>query len=860
VQTKPFQVQKFINELESKFKTDKARGLVIEKKEEWIKEQPAKKMPLSKNVLDHIPAGIVKLVNKKYSDAEPFDVRKDCFSHQVEALKLIFEGKNVAITTAAASGKSLCYQIAILSEMLKSKDSTALLIFPTNALSVDQVDSIVSFGHCKQEDETFYKMDLASKTVFAGEYSGATKGGREQGKIRKYARMIITNPDSIHAKILPYPRATQQVLAFKAPNEKEEDYSFKRFFKNLKYVVLDEIHVYRGVFGANVAYVMRRLRLLCEKLGNTKLQFICCSATINNPKEHAEKLIGLPFNTIKDDGAPKFRKDFLLWNPPRKSKGGNERREATTDALEIFERVIAKWKQPIQTISFLQSVKGTNSFDGKLRGMLERIRSPYKGKTIAFSRPLPTKNKREIQKSIKSGNIVFISATNALELGIDIGDLTCCILVGYPGNISSTLQRAGRVGRTGEAPVVLILNDEPLEQYFANHPNVFFKLLESPGDVKIPLGNKYLLFWHLKCALAENRAAKDIEGFKGYSEKDYRHYLGIDVGALLRELEKNGKLYKQNQVYWLAKGKWEENPKTLHLRSIRIPISDKEFQVIDKNSGEEKARIDYYRAGLFFHEGAVWLQNGEYLLVTKYSRSEARIEVETLSENPGYETHAIPRYNIKVIKERLKSRFNNISLHHGDVTNNRSINVFLKTPMKGRKKPEVGIITSVEPIEYDTTATWILFNDKFVEQIYDELRIKQGEDRGRLFEKGLHGLAYLLTSALPLLTECDKYDISFQTFVPHRDLGKPSLFLIDTFHGGIGLSKEVFESFPRLLDLCEDMIDMPEKLVTFFISEEKVKEIETQKKTPKLESLGEPVVVDKKLVKAIISHIRSEFA
>lgn len=849
-----FEVQEFVSELENKFKADKARGLSIEKKEDWVKEQPAKKVALPNSVLSHIPAKIVKLINNKYSNAELFDVRKDCFSHQVEALKLIFEGKNVAITTPAASGKSLCYQIPILAEMFNSKDSTALLIFPTNALGVDQIDSIVSFGRYTQEDETFYEIDLDGKIVFAGEYSGATKGGREQGKIRKHARILITNPDSIHAKILPYPHATKQVLAFKAPSEKEADYSFERFFKNLKYVVLDEIHVYRGVFGANVAYVMRRLRLLCEKLGNTKLQFICCSATINNPKEHAEKLIGVPFNVIEDDGAPKFRKDFLLWNPPRKSKGGDERREATTDALEIFERVIAKWQQPIQTISFIQSVKGTNSFDGKLRGMLERIRSPYKSKTVAFSRPLPPKNKREIQKGIKSGGIVFISATNALELGIDIGDLTGCILVGYPGNISSTLQRAGRVGRTGEAPVILILNDDPLEQYFANHPSVFFKLLENPGGVKIPLDNKYLQAWHFKCALWESRALKEIRtDFEGYSEKDYKEHFGVGV-ELFKKLEEEGKIFKRNQVFWLAKG-CKESPDTLHLKSIRVPISDREFQVIDK-SGNTISVIDYYRAGLFFHDGAIWLQNGEYYLVTRYNRPEARIEVEHLSENPGYETQAIPRYNVEITKERLKSEFQNMSIHHGDVTNRRSINVFLKKPTKGKKKSEVGIITSVEPIEYDTTATWIVFDERFVEKICDELDMKQIEDCDKMFEKGLHGLAYLLTSTLPLLTECDKYDISFQTFVPHRDLGRPSLFLLDTFHGGIGLSKEVFEQFPQLLNLCEEMIDMPEKLVTFFISEEKVKEIERKKKVSELESLGEPVVVDKKLVKTIISHIK----
>ena len=176
--------------------------------------------------------------------------------------------------------------------------------------------------------------------------------------------------------------------------------------------------------------------------------------------------------------------------------------------------------------------------------------------------------------------------------------------------------------------------------------------------------------------------------------------------------------------------------------------------------------------------------------------------------------------------------------------------------MKGKEKAEVGIITSVEPIEYDTTATWIAFDDAFVNDIYRETGSTTSEDSNKLFEKGLHGLALLLTSAIPLLTECDRYDISSQTFVPHRESGKPTLFLLDTFHGGVDLSRQVFEQFSQLLDLCEEMLDMPEKLVTFFISEEKIKEIAKGKKVLKPESLGEPVVVDKKLVKTIITHIK----
>jgi DEAD/DEAH box helicase domain-containing protein len=852
-----FKVGEIVDEVEKAFEPDKDRGLKIERKQNWVKHKEPQTEKLSSTVLKKVPPEVIKLVNRRYSSSNPFDMRRDCFSHQVEALEHIFNGKNVAVVTPTASGKSLCYQIPILSEMIRSDDSTALLIFPTNALSTDQIQSITSFGQCKSHG-CLYQINLNGKAVWAGEYSGATKEAKDQASVRKLARIVLTNPDSIHAKILPYPKATRKVLNFKSPDEDESNYSFERFLNHLNYVVLDEIHVYRGVFGANVAYVMRRLRLMCEKLGNRNIRFICCSATISNPGEHAQKLVGLPFVVVGHDGAPKYRKDFLLWNPPQKSKGGNERRESTTDALEIFERLIAKWKTPIQTLIFLPSVKMTNSFDNRLRGMLERVHSPYKGKTVAFTRPLVPAYKREVQSKIKNGEILFISATSALELGIDIGDLSCCLLIGYPGNVASTLQRAGRVGRIGESLIVLLLNDELLQQYFANHPDVFFKLLENPGDVKIPLGNRYLLLWHLKCALVEERALKGLLGaFEGYSVEDYENYFGGDVVELLAQLEKECKIFRQNKVYWVAKG-WGE-PGTLHLKSIRVPISDREFNVVERTTGREIGRIDYYRAGLFFHEGAIWLQEGKYYIVSKYSRPEARIEVDELSDDPGYETNALPRHTIKVIREILPEKGNAVvTLHYGDVTNTRSINVFIKNPTKDRekKKQEIGIVTNVEPIEYDTTAAWIVFEDKLIDEVCKEVDTESAEDPAELFERGLHGLAHLLVSATPLLTECDRHDIGYQIFSPHRDIGKSTLFLLDTFHGGVGLSKEVYDHMSHLLDLCDQMLDVPEKLTTFIISAEAAKEIEKHGRDVKVESLGELVVVDKELVKAIIRHLR----
>lgn len=855
-------VAEIIADIEKAFGPDKNRALKIERKQNWVKLRHAQPRELPSTVLKKVPLEIIDLVNRRYSDEGPFDVRKDCFSHQVEALEHIFKRDNVALVTPTASGKSLCYQIPILTEMVQSNNSTALLIFPTNALSADQIQSIVSFGQ-HTSHRYLHKISLSEKIICVGEYSGAVEGGKDQGDVRKRARIVVTNPDSVHHRILPYPYATQKVLAFKSPSEDNSIYSFERFLKHLRYVVLDEIHTYRGVFGANVAYVMRRLRLMCERLGNTDIQFICCSATISNPEEHAQRLVGLPFVVVSHDGAPKHRKDFLLWNPPQKSKGSNERREATTDALELFERVIAKWKTPVQTLIFLPSVKMTNSFDNRLRGMLERVRSPYRGQTVAFTNPLPDTDKREFQSKIKNGEILFVSATSALELGIDIGDLTCCLLVGYPGNIASTLQRAGRVGRTGESLIVLLLNDELLEQYFANNPQVFFKLLENPGDVKMPLENRYLRFWHLKCALAEEEALQNLRtAFPGYSVGDYVKYFGDDVIGRLAQLEKKEPMWKQREIYWALKGR-EELLGDPHRKSIRVPISDTEFTVIERTTGKEVSKIDYYRAGLFFHEGAIWPQNGRYYVVTKYSRPEARIEVDELFDDPGYETSPLPRHTIKVTKETLPAKGNAIvTLHYGDVTNRRSINLFIKNPTKEREKtkPEVGIVTSVDPIEYDTTAAWIVFQDEFIGKVLEESGTQSAEDPCELFAKGLHGLARLFVSTTPLLTECDKHDIGYQVFPRHEDIGEPTLFLLDTFHGGIGLSKEVYERMAHLLDLCEEMLDVPEKLTTFLVSPQVAEEIERHGEKAQVEGLFEPVVVDKELVKAIIAHLKRALA
>ena len=397
----------------------------------------------------NVPSELIDRLNEKIGVdlSEPY-------LHQTQAFNHIFNRKNVVVSTPTASGKSLIYSVPIFSEMLNNPNSTALLLFPTKALSFDQMTSFLRLGDEFDEFDVYstkkyHSINFDNNTIVCGKFDGDTKLDSDHKYIKKNANIVITNPDALHFKILPWIYTTNKG-------------SWERFLKNLRFIILDEIHTYKGTFGANVGLLLRRLQLICHKLGNDNLQFICASATIKNPIEHAERLVGKQFELVIESGAPIHRKAFVLVNPPIKDKSTNDRIEPITINLDLLQKVFIGKKNPSQTISFARSRGAVEDIDEKLRGRLKDIESPFANRTGIYKSTIPPKDRISIQNRLKNGELVHISTTNALELGIDIGDLDVCIINHYPGNVASVIQQSGRVGRVNESMAILILKNDPL--------------------------------------------------------------------------------------------------------------------------------------------------------------------------------------------------------------------------------------------------------------------------------------------------------------------------------------------------------------------------------------------------------------
>ena len=396
------------------------------------------------------------------------------YSHQAESINESLKGKNIIVVTPSASGKTLCYNIPVLNRILTRKGSRALYLFPTKALAQDQLRGLGGL--------------TSGLGVKASTFDGDTPQD-ERAEIKRSARIVLTNPDMLHLGILP------------------NHNSWSRLFRHLEFVVIDEAHTYRGVFGSHVANIIRRLRRISSFYGSSP-QFILCSATIANPREHAENLTGVSFELVADDGSPHGGKEFIFWNPPFIDEARATRRRANTEATYLFTELV---RQGIRTLTFARTRKLTELIYIYSRGALsgekaERIK-PYRAGYLPEER-------RKIERGLFDGSLLGVVATTALELGIDIGDLEATVLTGYPGSISSTWQQAGRSGRREEESLSFLIGlDNPLDQYFMHHPEAFFG--KSYENALTNPQNPHILKPHLLCAAWEKPLGEGDEWLFG---------------------------------------------------------------------------------------------------------------------------------------------------------------------------------------------------------------------------------------------------------------------------------------------------------------------------------------------------------
>ncbi len=652
------------------------------------------------------------------------------YTHQAEAINYARQGRNVMVSTSSASGKTLCYNIPVLESIFTERGSRALYLFPTKALAQDQLRNLREL-FCPG---LFHVEEFAT---FDGDTPQAERAG-----IRKRARVILTNPDMLHVGILP------------------NHQSWSRLLRHLRYVVVDEAHIYRGVFGSHVACVLRRLRRLCQLYGSNP-QFICCSATIANPSQHTERLVGLPFEIVDNDGSPQGSKDFVFWNPPIIDEAGSVRRSPNSEATNLFTELESR---NIRSLTFARTRRLTELIYTYSRHRLAQA-NPALAKQIKPYRAgyLP-QERRQIEQELFSGQLLGVVATTALELGIDIGDLEATVLTGYPGSIASTWQQAGRSGRgRGKSLSFLIALDNPLDQYFMRHPDFFFQ--KSFENALVNPGNPYILKAHLLCAAWESPLNSDDESFFGSLLAQER-----------AELERQGILRERSDRWYLSPAIGYP-AQSINIRST----SGGNFAIIDTSTDSLLETVEASVAFSQIHPGAIYLHQGESYLVTKLDLANRTAYAEPTTVL--YYTQAKEITDLCIVRVTCDKSCGQAKVYLGEVEVTTTVVGFKK---KAQFTEEV---IGEEPLDlppqhFPTVALWFDLPPEAIARL-----VKAQLD----FAGGLHATEHAAIAILPLFALCDRNDIGGVSTPFHPDTGRAQIFIYDAYPGGIGIAEKGFD-------------------------------------------------------------------
>ena len=695
------------------------------------------------------------------------------YSHQAEAIHAVKEGRDIVIVTPTASGKTLCYNLPVLNTKLSQPHSKALYLFPTKALSQDQMFELQNL------------IDRIEKPVATFTYDGDTPADARQA-IRTQGDIVITNPDMLHTAILPHHT------------------KWMSFFQNLKFVVIDELHSYRGVFGSHMTNVLRRLHRICHFYG-ARPQFICCSATIANPKELAERLLEREVLLIDKNGAPSSEKVFIFFNPPVVNKELGIRGSHINAARRLATPFL---KQGIQTILFATSRLQVEVLTKYLKDRFEK-RLEEKGKIRGYRGGYLPLVRREIEKGLREKKVQAVVSTNALELGIDIGDLDACLIVGYPGSIASTYQQAGRAGRRSEKSIaVLIARSQPLDQFIIENPDYFFG--KSPEHGLINPDNLLILLSHIQCAAFE------------LPFRDGERFGREDLDGLLKYLEEKGTLHHVAKQWH-----WTQDAYPAEKISLRSATEDN-FVVVDTTKGKENviAEVDFTSAHTTLYEGAVYLCESEPYAVERLDYPNRRAYVK--KTHGDYYTDAIDYTHVSILEGFEQRRGKGTAVEHGEVQVATRIVGYKKIKFYTLENLGYGKI-ELPDVQFHTTSCWVTFERGLTDRLsYPRLEIIDG----------VLGLGYALHSVAALHLMCDPHDLHrcvgdrgakwflklsrdsrgiYTSFdspeeIPEdkMELFEPTLFIYDNTPGGMGFSHQLFddswlllEKTVRLISKCE---------------------------------------------------------
>lgn len=666
------------------------------------------------------------------------------YTHQAESVNHARNGKNVMVVTASASGKTMCYNIPVADRLAEDKHARALYLFPTKALAQDQLRAF-------RENFT---PDLFSENDI-DTFDGDTPR-KERTFIRKNARILLSNPDMLHVGILP------------------RHQQWSSFFRSLRYVVIDEAHVYRGVFGSHLTGVIRRLRRICRQYG-AQPQFILASATIANPEELAHDLTGLDFTVVSGDGAPHGGRDFVFWNPPIDDELKGTRRSSNSEASSIFAQLIAN---DIRTMTFVRTRRLTELIFKYASDKLRKIKVSLAKKIKPYRAGYLAEDRRKIENDLFSGKLLGVVATTALELGIDIGGLDATVLTGYPGSIASTWQQAARSGRGKERSLsVLVGLDGPLDQYFMRHPDFFFG--RNYENALVNPENPYILRAHLLCAAWE----------RGLTESD-AEYFGEAMHAEVRLLIDRGLLKER-------RGRWYLNTSVVYpAQSINIrSTSGENYSLIDMTTGALLETIEEDMAFAQAHTGAIYLHQGESYIIMKLDLESHT--VYCMPSDAGYYTQSKDLSELKIIKVAREKKVGNTTVYLGEVEVTGTVIGYRK---KSQLTDEVigEDILELPSQTFPTVALWFDIPDTLQKRI---------DTKEHDFAGALHAVEHAAIGLLPLFALCDRNDIGGLSTPQHPDTGKAQIFIYDGHPGGVGIAEKGFQLVEKLWQATLDAVE-----------------------------------------------------
>ncbi len=675
------------------------------------------------------------------------------YTHQYETLENVRKKRNVTITTPTASGKTLSFTLPVLEDLTNNKEDTALYIYPTKALANDQLKSLLEID------------EECSLNIYPGKYDGDTSR-HEKNKIKELSRLVITNPYELHL-ILPF------------------NYQWERFYKNLKYVIIDEAHQYRGVFGSNMALLIRRLKRICTHYGSNP-QFIISTATLANPREFSQKLTGEKSHIVTDNGSPSGKKYFVMFNPYAiESKNPS----IHNDTLKVFDKCV---ENNFQTMCFEISRKMAEVVALRSQKELKKIDPELSSKITSYRAGFSVEERKKIENELKDGTLRGIVTTNALELGINIGSLDSVIISGYPGTLISTWQQAGRAGRQKQdALIILVAFQNPLDQYFMKHDEKFFikdkygtiDLNKTPENAIIDLNNPYILRQHLKCAAFElELKINEIESF-GFD----------DTGIVMDEiddLEMEGILTYQDLT-----GQWKYTDESVLSQdktpNLTVNLSDVRNDTYRVYNGrqllqqDEIEKMNEQQAFREAHEDAVLIHNGETYIVKKLDIKNKKVYVK--KKDVQYYTQALKHVDAQIIKEEKNTTIaNSISLSFGKLNVTEKYdkyNIIEFSKIIASKK------LNLPPLNFKTKGLWFTIPYEIRESL--EKSLVYDDNFRDVFMGCMQGLENVMLSLIPSRIMCESHDLGGVVINMHEDTKNATIFIYDAFEGGVGLTDKI---------------------------------------------------------------------